>query len=108
MILAEWRALGVAGRKRLAVRPGFEVALALAAVREPSLAVEIEEALETLRADGLAPTPFIDGNDLIEAGLTPGPRFKSILHAVYDAQLDGTLTDRSQALGLARSLGAEH
>jgi hypothetical protein len=34
---------------------------------------------------------------LIAQGYTPGPRFKEILTAVEDAQLDGRLQSRDQA-----------
>ncbi len=48
--------------------------------------------------DRIAPPPFVTGEDLIARGLQPGPRFKTILDALYDAQLDDTLTSREQAL----------
>ena len=105
LLLSEWNDLGVAGRKRLAVRRGFETALLIASARASDAVLRITEDLEPLRRDGLAPDALIDGNDLIEAGLTPGPRFKAILDAVYDAQLEGVVTDRDQALARARALG---
>ena len=37
-------------------------------------------------------------------GLVPGPRFKEILLAVEEAQLDGRLPDRESALQFARSI----
>ena len=46
----------------------------------------------------ICPEPHITGNDLIEMGFTPGPIFKEILTAVEDAQLEGRLTNRSEAL----------
>ena len=39
---------------------------------------------------------------LIAAGYTPGPRFKEILAAVEDAQLNGTIHSREEALRLIR------
>ena len=39
------------------------------------------------------PAPIILGRHVIAAGLTPGPRFKEILHACFEAQLDGKFTD---------------
>jgi len=39
------------------------------------------------------PAPLILGRHLIAAGLTPGPRFKEILNACFEAQLDGKFTD---------------
>jgi len=39
---------------------------------------------------------------LIPAGYTPGPRFKEILSAVEDAQLEGRLAAREQAMEFVR------
>jgi hypothetical protein len=41
----------------------------------------------------------------VALGLTPGPGFKTVLDAVYDLQLNGTLADRGEALEAAKSLG---
>ncbi|MFO8056327.1 MAG: CCA tRNA nucleotidyltransferase [bacterium] len=46
----------------------------------------------------LKPPRLITGDDLISMGLEPGPRFKQILEALEDAQLEGTVQDREQAL----------
>ncbi len=35
------------------------------------------------------PKPIVMGRHLIELGLSPGPRFKALLNACYEAQLDG-------------------
>jgi hypothetical protein len=35
-------------------------------------------------------------------GFTPGPRFKEILRAVEDAQLEGKLAGREEALAFVR------
>lgn len=50
----------------------------------------------------LKPPPLITGHDLIEAGYTPGPRFGEMLAAVEDAQLEGRITTREEALELLR------
>jgi len=47
---------------------------------------------------GLRPAPLLSGKDLIAAGYAPGPRFKEILTAVEDAQLEGGLSTREEAL----------
>ena len=41
-------------------------------------------------------------DDLVAIGLTPGPRFRGILDAVYDLQLEGAVADRASALEAAR------
>jgi poly(A) polymerase len=52
-----------------------------------------ETPLEVMR-----PRPLVTGDDLIAAGHHPGPKFKEILGAVEDAQLEGRLSSRDQAL----------
>ena len=50
------------------------------------------------------PTPLLTGRDLIAAGYPPGPAFKRTLRAVEDAQLEGTITTKEEALRLAIEL----
>jgi poly(A) polymerase len=52
--------------------------------------------------DDIAPKPLITGEDLIAGGLMPGPLFKEILTRVEDEQLEGRITDRTQALDFVR------
>jgi poly(A) polymerase len=53
----------------------------------------VDSGEETLR-----PAPLLRGADLIAEGYAPGPRFKAMLAAVEDAQLEGQLSDRGAAL----------
>jgi poly(A) polymerase len=46
----------------------------------------------------MRPAPLVSGDDLIAAGHVPGPRFKAILAAVEDAQLEGQLNNKEEAL----------
>ena len=46
----------------------------------------------------------INGNDLITAGLNPGPHFKTILDKVRDARLDGEVNNRQEELALVDRL----
>ena len=46
----------------------------------------------------MRPAKLVTGDDLIAAGHTPGPKFREILNAVEDAQLEGRLVSRDQAL----------
>ncbi len=50
------------------------------------------------------PPKLVTGDDLKGMGLVPGPRFREILRAVEDAQLEGRLQDRESALQFARSI----
>lgn len=64
-----------------------------------------EYAREKLRAtppEAIRPQPLITGRDLIEAGYVPGERFKTILEAVEDAQLEGKLASRETAMDFVR------
>jgi poly(A) polymerase len=61
------------------------------------------ERLAALPAGAERPTPLINGHDLIAAGFRPGPRFAEILAAVEDAQLEGVIATRDEALGFAES-----
>lgn len=52
----------------------------------------------------LNPAPLITGTDLIDAGIIPGPLFRTLLDQVRDAQLDGAISDANSALELALNL----
>ena len=61
----------------------------------------IEADLRPLETVDCAPTPLITGVDLTAAGWSPGPVFKKVLEAAYDAQLEGRVTTKEQAMALA-------
>jgi poly(A) polymerase len=56
------------------------------------------EQFRSLPPEAIRPVPLITGRDLIDAGYEPGPRFREILTAVEDAQLEGRLTSREAAM----------
>ena len=56
------------------------------------------EKLRTTTPEAIRPHPLITGQDLINAGYEPGPRFKEILGAVEDAQLEGRLASHESAM----------
>jgi tRNA nucleotidyltransferase (CCA-adding enzyme) len=61
--------------------------------------------LDRARALGVqhrAPGPILLGRHLLELGLTPGPRVGEILKAVYEQQLDGTVTTLEEAVAAAK------
>lgn len=60
------------------------------------------EKLKEFEGEKMRPPRLITGNDLIEMGLQPGPRFSEILSAVEDRQLEGELEDREEALSWVR------
>jgi poly(A) polymerase len=53
-------------------------------------------------AEKMRPAPLVTGDDLIAEGHEPGPKFRQILTAVEDAQLEGRLPSREAALELVR------
>jgi tRNA nucleotidyltransferase/poly(A) polymerase len=99
-----WPQLGVAGQKRLAARPEFEQALAVLKAGDNEAFVDVRRQVEALARTQIAPPPLISGEDLIGLGLIPGPLFKQVLESVYDAQLEGSLGDKAEALRLARAI----
>ncbi len=52
----------------------------------------------------LDPPPLITGNDLIASGFCAGPRFALVLKRIREAQLDGSVATKAEALTLARRL----
>ncbi|MGO9603217.1 MAG: CCA tRNA nucleotidyltransferase [Candidatus Binataceae bacterium] len=48
------------------------------------------------------PPRLLTGDDLVRLGYRPGPTFKAILEAIEEAQLDGTLQTREEAIRLLK------
>lgn len=99
-----WRSLDKAKRKRHAARSDFRSAVDLLRTEDPALAEEIASQVEALRSEGLAPAPFVTGDDLIALGAAPGPAFRRVLDTLYDRQLRGEFGNRAEALAAARAI----
>ena len=56
------------------------------------------EKMGAIPPEAMRPEPLVTGDDLIAAGYPPGPRFKEILSAVEDGQLEGRLLSKEAAL----------
>jgi poly(A) polymerase len=90
--------------KRFLRTPDFDEHLALH--RADSLASHgslstyefVEEKLAEIPEEVRRPAPLINGDDLIAFGHLPGPKFRDILDAVEDGQLEGRLASREAAL----------
>ena len=90
--------------KRFLRLPRFEEHLALH--RADSLASHhnlstydlIRSKLSEIPPENIRPVPLVTGDDLIAAGYLPGPKFREILEAVEDAQLEGRLLSNDSAL----------
>jgi poly(A) polymerase len=50
----------------------------------------------------LKPAPLVTGKDLIAEGYRPGPMFGIVLSEIEDAQLEGRISNRADAMAMAR------
>ena len=64
----------------------------------------VQRFLAETPPEQVRPPRLVTGDDLKGMGMVPGPKFKEILLAVEEAQLDGQLSDRESALQFARSI----
>lgn len=62
----------------------------------------IKAKLRDFEGENLKPEPLLNGHDLIELGVTPGPKMKPILDEAYLLQLEGEITDRGTAMNWAK------
>ena len=62
-----------------------------------------ENFLATTPVEVLDPIPFVTGDDLIALGLKPGPRFKSVLVVIRDAQLNLQIASREEGLAMVQA-----
>lgn len=62
------------------------------------LAQWLKDYLNVTGPEGVLPKPLLNGQDLIALGMDPGPQMGISLNRVYDAQLEGKLTTREEAL----------
>ena len=94
--------------KRFLRLPVFDEHLALhradslASHRNLSTYEFIRQKQEEIPVETIHPKPLVTGDDLIAAGHRPGPKFREILDAVEDAQLEGKLPSRDAALEFVR------
>jgi poly(A) polymerase len=102
--LCDARQLRTSKLKIMLHHPGIRELLALhrADALASGRSVDHIEYCEFLLRDwteaDLNPPPLLTGHDLTRHGLEPGPLFKELLDAVRDAQLDGTVKTKQQAL----------
>ena len=61
-----------------------------------------QQKLAELGEKEVSPEPLLRGRDLIRLGYAPGPSFSAILGAVEEAQLEGVLRTREQAVAWVR------
>jgi poly(A) polymerase len=94
--------------KKFLRMPAFDEHLALhradslASHRHLSTYELIQRKLKEIPVETMRPAPLVTGDDLIAEGHVPGPKFREILTAVEDAQLEGRLLTRDVALEFVR------
>jgi poly(A) polymerase len=93
--------------KRFVRMPKFEEHMALhrldclSSHRHLDVHEFVRDFLERTPPEQVRPSKLITGDDLIYMGFSPGPEFKQILHVIEDAQLEGKIQTREEALKLA-------
>lgn len=112
---AGWAGLTIAQKKRLlAEREWGGAAILLAALAKAAprkgLAAKstwakvwklVKAEAPRLVKEGAAPPRLVTGDDLVKAGMKPGPALGRVLEAIYDAQLEGRVTTKAQGLKMA-------
>ena len=63
----------------------------------------LQDKVRDFEQEPVLPAPWIRGDDLIQMGLNPGPRFGKILKQAYDQQLEGTIPNREELLQWVRT-----
>jgi tRNA nucleotidyltransferase/poly(A) polymerase len=81
----------------------LSAAIAAAAGQE-SDDIEHCRKLLSLPPEQLNPAPLVSGDDLIAHGVPRGKRYHALLEAVRDAQLEGKISNKAQALELVDRL----
>lgn len=90
--------------KRLLREDGIEELLELARLDALSSSGDLrayefcQRKLTELSPEQMTPPRLLTGKDLIALGIPPGPRFKDLLNALEEAQLEGRLHTREEAL----------
>ena len=108
--LSDARKMRTAKLKTILAHPGIRDLLALH--RADALASDhstdhVDYCLYLLHEwseEDLNPPMILTGHDLTRRGLEPGPQFKYLLNAVREAQLDGIIKSKKEALELVDSL----
>jgi poly(A) polymerase len=62
----------------------------------------VRRFVEQTPPEEVTPPKLLTGDDLIQLGFSPGPKFKEILQTVEDAQLEGRIRNHDEALAYVR------
>jgi len=105
--LQSWETLGVAKKKRLASADRFPSTLAILQAEDRPMFVFVKQAIAKLLKTGLCPDPLLTGDDLVEIGIPQSSALGAILDGVYDAQLEGGITTKENAISLAKIIARD-
>jgi len=104
MIFKDVQSMRVSRLKRFMARPYFADELELHRVDCASSHGMLDnyefllQKREEFASEPLIPPPLVNGRDVLALGWKPGPKIGEILEAVQTRQLEGTLTNREEAL----------
>jgi poly(A) polymerase len=96
--------------KRMMARPTFPTELELHRIdclgchADLSIYQFLKEKVEAFGTEAIKPKPFVNGHDLMKLGVPGGRRVGQMLEQLYDAQLEGRVTSREEALELIKEL----
>jgi poly(A) polymerase len=106
--LVQAQEMRLATLKRMLAEDGFDELLwlarldALASNTDLRWVLYCERRRAELAVEELRPPRLLSGHDLMVLGHPPGPRLGEILHAIEEAQLEGEVRTRADALRLVR------
>ena len=116
MAFMQVRQMRPAKMKRLLGRPDFHLQLELhradalgsdGVLDAYDYCVEQRRELAVEHGEAMRPAPLATGEDLIAMGLKPGPRFGPLLEALHDAQLEGRIGSRDEAIAFLKARAEE-
>jgi poly(A) polymerase len=62
----------------------------------------VSKLLQDTPPEQVRPPKLLTGDDLKDMGYSPGPRFQTILTAIEDAQLEGLIHTKEEAISLVK------
>jgi len=104
MTFANVKEMRVGKLKRFVSRDTFSMELemhridCLASHKQLELYRFLKRRVRQFRKEELKPKAFVNGHDLINLGISPGPIMKTILEDLYSEQLEGKIKSKADAI----------
>jgi poly(A) polymerase len=108
MVFKDVQKMRVSTLKRLIGHPWFPDLLAMHRADRLASAANLDNhafcvaKLQEFTSDDLKPRPLLTGHDLMAMGVPSGPRVGAILRALEEAQLEGAVKTKEEAVGFVR------